>query len=56
MDEFLGSVKGGQEIMALVVAIAAVVAAFVPTKKMPSWLGKAINTLAFNFGHAKNKE
>lgn len=54
MEDFLSSIKGGPEVVALVVAIASLVSVFVPDSKMPSWLAKIINTAALNFGRAKN--
>lgn len=56
--DFLDNIKGGPEILTLVVAVASVVSAFVPDSKWPGGangiLARIVNYLAFNVGKAKN--
>jgi hypothetical protein len=54
MFEIAELIPNGGVIIMLVGAIAAVVSAFVPDDKMPSWLGTILNALALNVGKAKN--
>lgn len=54
MDEFVSGFKGGPEIVALIVAIASVISAFVPDSKLPGPVAKVLNYLAFNVNKAKN--
>ena len=56
--DFLDNIKGGPEIVTAIVAIAAVVSAFVPDSKWPGGangiIARIVNYLAFNVGRAKN--
>ena len=58
MEDILALVPNGAEIASLLVAIFAVVAAFVPDSKWPGGanglVAKAVNFMAFNFNKAKN--
>lgn len=54
MDEIAALIPNGGEIVAFVVATAALISAFVPDSKMPAPLAKVLNFLALNVGKAKN--
>jgi hypothetical protein len=54
MNEIAELIPNGGVILMLIGSIAAVVSAFVPDDKMPSWLGTIINVLALNVNKAKN--
>ncbi len=54
MEDFIGQIKYGSEILAMVVAIAAVLSAVIPDEKLPGWLATGLNFLAVNVGKAKN--
>lgn len=54
MDELAGLIPNGAEIVAFIVALAALISAFVPDSKMPAPVAKVLNFLALNVGKAKN--
>lgn len=54
MDEIAGLIPNGAEIVGFVVALAALISAFVPDSKMPGPIAKILNFLALNVGKAKN--
>lgn len=58
MEQLVALVPHGTEIATFVVALFAVISAFVPDSKWPGGangtVAKIVNTIAFNFGRAKN--
>jgi hypothetical protein len=58
VEEIVSMVPNGAEIVGFVVALAALVSAFVPDGKWPGGanglIARAVNFLAFNVKHAKN--
>lgn len=54
MDEIVALIPNGAEIVAFIVATAALISAFVPDSKMPAPVAKVLNFLALNVGKAKN--
>lgn len=54
MDEVFALIPNGAEIVAFVVATAALISAFVPDSKLPAPVAKVLNFLALNVGKAKN--
>jgi hypothetical protein len=58
MEEIAALIPNGAEVVAFIVALFALVAAFVPDSKWPGGangiVAKAVNFMAFNFGKAKN--
>jgi hypothetical protein len=54
MEELMAQIPYGAQGLAIVIAVASIVSAAVPDKKMPKWLGVGLNFLAANVGKAKN--
>lgn len=54
MDEIAALIPHGAEIVAFVVATAALISAFVPDSKLPGPVAAVLNFLALNVGKAKN--
>ena len=58
MEQIVALVPHGTEVVTFVVALFALVSAFVPDSKWPGGangtVAKIVNTIAFNFGKAKN--
>ncbi len=58
MDEIVSLIPNGAEVVTFVVALAALISAFVPDGKWPGGanglIARAVNFLAFNVKHAKN--
>lgn len=54
MEELVGQVPYGVQVLALVIAIAGLLSAVIPDEKMPKWLSAGLNFLAVNVGKAKN--
>ncbi len=54
MENVIGQIPYGIDILAILVAVASILSAAIPDTKMPAVLAKIINFVAVNFGAAKN--